>query len=67
MSRTRVIVLLVAIVAIGGWMVLRPHPSASAASSGEITADYGENTEEIARLRWESNQSRHWRQAVTRK
>jgi hypothetical protein len=67
MSRTRVAVLAVCMLVIGGWMILRPHPSAGAAEPSEATYEYGQNDEETALRRYSQNASRHWRQAVTRR
>ena len=68
MSRARILLLLAIAVGFTAWLTMRRSPAAAAASSqqGEDAATYGENTEEVAFHRWESNQSRHWRQAVTR-
>lgn len=66
MSRTRLVVLLGLTLGIGLWMVLRPSPKATAAATEQPVAAYGENTEEVALHRWQNNESRHWRQAVTR-
>lgn len=41
----------------------------SAAAHGAapvISAEYGENTEEVARIRYENNAARHWRYTMTR-
>lgn len=60
MSRSRILVLFVCLCGFAGWQILKPSPKAAA-------VEYGVNSEEIAFKRWQESQSRHWRQAVTRR
>ncbi len=64
MSRVRIIVLLLCALGFASWITLRPGPAAQATQS---VAEYGDNSEEIALQRWQTNQARHWRYVVTRR
>jgi hypothetical protein len=66
MSRIRLLVLLGLGVAIAGFIVLRPSPAAQGAEPA-FDAEYGENTEQVAQQRWETNGARHWRYTLTRR
>lgn len=65
MSRFAYLFVLTTIIAITGWVILRPSKTVGAAESSEVA--FGENTEEVAQHRWSHNAPRHWRSLMVKR
>lgn len=66
MTRFQLALVLVLVVGLAGWMTLRSGKTAGAAEAQPVAA-YGENTEEVAQHRWQTNAPRHWRALMVKR
>ncbi len=55
------------VVCLATWMVARTSKTAGAAeAAAPVVENYGENTEDVAKHRWQTNAPRHWRSLMVK-
>lgn len=68
MTRIQFAVAFLLVACLTVWMVSRSGRTAGAAEASTATVDtYGENTEEVAQHRWQTNAPRHWRALMVKR
>ena len=73
MTRFQIAIALLLVSGTITWMIARPGKTAGAAENPRTSAlddeefGYGDNTEDVARHRWQHNAPRHWRSLVVKR
>jgi hypothetical protein len=69
MSRYRLALASVLVTGTFAWVFARPDAPTPTLEPTEIVAvaEFGENTEDVARHRWQHNAPRHWRSLVVKR
>ncbi|QEL19685.1 hypothetical protein [Limnoglobus roseus] len=68
MTRSKLVVAILVVAGLAAWTVFRTGKTAGAAESqAAVVETYGDNTEEVAQHRWQTNAPRHWRALMVKR